>query len=140
MIPPCTGPRDRKRRGDLETHKPDDKTRPPPIPGWPVEPEIFTFRRRKSVAKQPYLVRHPKMALVPGGEGPGKSIDAGNGGADDRDIAKVIIKAAAGSRVPAKLFTDKELKGQFKDRIFTFSNSMFKLCPIIYVNYMSHGL
>ena len=116
MNPPCTGPRDRKRRGELETHKPDDKTRPPPIPGWPVEPEIFTSRRRKSVAKRPYLVRHPKMALVPAGEGPGKSIDAGNGGADSRDTAKVTIKAA-GSKTPAKLFTDKELAKRSKEWI-----------------------
>ena len=87
---------DRMVRGLAEkrNHK-EDKTRPKPIRGWPVEPEIFTeilFKRRKSQAKRPYLVRHPKM------EQKQKSIDAGyghgpsmSGGPDARDDNKVSI-------------------------------------------------
>ena len=80
---------------EKKKHREDKETRPRPIRGWPVEPEIFTeilFKRRKSQAKRPYLVRHPKM------EQKQKSIDAGyghgasmNGGADDRDAIKVSI-------------------------------------------------
>ena len=77
-------------------HKEDKKTRPRPIPGWPVEPEIYTellFKRRKSQAKRPYLVRHPKMdqkqKSIAAGYGHGQS---NNGGPDDRDCKKVTIE------------------------------------------------
>ena len=47
IVPPFRGPADRMIRGIAEKkkHSPDDKTRPKPIPGWPVEPEIFTAPR-----------------------------------------------------------------------------------------------
>ena len=118
MNPPIRGPRDRKARAEKETYDPDKTKRPPPIPGRPIEPEIFTSHRRPSVAKRRYLVRHPKMVLTDG-TGHGTSIAAGNGGADDRDTTKVIINVPTGGKAttPGKIFTDKELKGMKKARI-----------------------
>ena len=70
------------------------------------------------MAKRRYLVRHPKMVLTDG-TGHGTSIAAGNGGADDRDTTKVIIKVPTGGKasIPGKIFTDKELKGMKKVRV-----------------------
>ena len=113
-MPPFKGPRDRCARGLIEKarYQPDTTTRPKPIRGWPEEPEIFTSNRRKSIAKYPYLVRHPKMDLVSGGTG--TSINAGNGGADDRDRQKVTIAVdthidTPRPMVPNQLFSNQEL-------------------------------
>lgn len=91
IVPPFKGPRDRSVRGQIEkaTYQPDSSLRPKPIRGWPEEPEIFTSYRRRSIAKYPYLVRHPKMDLNT--EGTSSSIDAGNGGAHALDRQKVAI-------------------------------------------------
>ena len=77
-----------------------------------MEPEIFTFRRRKSIAKFPYLVRHPKMDLV--SDGTGRSIHAGNGDAGAHDVPKVSI--AVETRIdtprptlPHQIFSNQEL-------------------------------
>ena len=110
-MPPFKGPRDRSVRGQAEKlkHQPDDKTRPPPILGWPVEPEIFTKYRRKSIAKRPYLVRHPKMDTLQNATG-----GPNNGGADPRDAQKVAIVVETHvdtprPTVPHQVYSNQEL-------------------------------
>lgn len=93
-------------------HSPDTTTRPPPIRGWPEEPEIFTSYRRKSIAKFPYLVRHPKMDVDDNGQG--VSIAAGNGGANVLDTKKVTIAMdthvdTPRPLVPGQTFSNQEL-------------------------------
>ena len=83
------------RQAEKKKHKEDTKTRPRPIPGWPVEPEIFTellFKRRKSQKKKPYLVRHPKMDLKQEAINAGLGHDQISDGArDNHDFTKVTI-------------------------------------------------
>ena len=94
-------------------HRVDKKARPDCIPGWPVEPEIFTGQRRKSIAKRPYLVRHPKMEFKAPGTGPGVSIACGNGGADPRDSKGVNIAVETRADTPRPenpFYSDQELQ------------------------------
>ena len=124
---------DRLIRGQAEKkkHKEDTKTRPRPIPGWPVEPEIFTellFNRRKSQAKRPYLVRHPKMdqkqQSIAAGFGHGQP---NNGGPDDRDSNKVAIAVETHIDTPRpaqphQVYSNQELIDlQCKETITTIS-------------------
>ena len=102
-------------------HKTDKTIRPKPIPGWPVEPEIFTNRRRKGKTVRPYLVRHPKMEFKLPGTGPGASIGPGNGGGVPADHVKVTIAVSTQIDTPRPengFYSDKELKDLYdKDRI-----------------------
>ena len=99
-----------------------DKTRPKPIPGLPVEPEIFTHRRRKGKTVRPYLVRHPKMEFKDPGTGPGVSICPGNGGAVPADNVKVTIAVPTQVDTPRpenQFYSDQELKDLYdKDWIY----------------------
>ena len=103
-------------------YKADTKTRPSPIPGWSVEPEIFTARRRKTVGRRPYLVRHPKMEFKEPNTGPGVSIGDRSGGGDVRDNTKVMVTVETHVDTPRpedQFYSDQELKNfQKKESVF----------------------
>lgn len=109
---------DRMIRGIAEKkkHSPDDKTRPKPIPGWPVEPEIFTeilFKRRKSRSRRPYLVRHPKMSLKQAAVAAGVSMEPKSGGAvSDGGKVAIAVETHVDTPRPAaphQVFSNQEL-------------------------------
>ena len=66
IVPPFSSINDRVRRGRLEdVSVPSRPTQiPKRIPGWPREPECFTLKRRKSIARNRYLTMHPKMMAM----------------------------------------------------------------------------
>ena len=130
IVPPFRGPADRMIRGIAEKkkHSPDDKTRPRPIPGWPVEPEIFTeilFNRRKSRSKRPYLVRHPKMSLKQAAVSAGLSMEPPGGGAS-ADCPKVTIAVETHvdtprPAAPHQIYSNQELIDlQCKEGLYHF--------------------
>ena len=103
------------------SYSPDTKTRPPPIAGWSVEPEIFTHRRRKTVGRRPYLVRHPKMEFKDPNTGPGVSIGNRSGGGDARDNTKVMVVVESHVDTPRpenQFYSDSELRNVQKKEMF----------------------
>ena len=101
---------------EKKKHSPDDKTRPRPIPGWPVEPEIFTeilFKRRKSRSRRPYLVRHPKMSLKQAAVAAGVSMEPKSGGAvSDGGKVAIVVETHVDTPRPAaphQVYSNQEL-------------------------------